>query len=72
MTMIEDEYRVRLMPFPGDIKAAVRFDKEGFPNIYINVKLSPEAQKRAFLHELRHIQRDDINNDLPIEEVERE
>ena len=72
MTITEDEYRVRLFPFPGDIKSAVRFDKEGFPNIYINENHSPEARKKAFLHELRHIQRDDINNDLPIEEVERE
>lgn len=70
--MTEDEYRVYIMPFPGDIKAAVRFDKEGFPNIYINDKLSPAARKRAFMHELRHILRDDINNSLPIEEVERE
>lgn len=51
---------------------AVRVDADGFPSIYINGALSPAAQKRAFMHELRHILRDDINNSLPIEEVERE
>lgn len=72
MTITEDGYRVYLMPFPGDINGAVRVDEEGYPSIYINEYLSPEARKKAFLHELRHILRDDINNNLPIEEVERE
>lgn len=66
----EDEYRVYLMPFPGDIMSAVRVDAEGFPSIYINDKLSPAAKKRAFLHELRHIERDDFYNNMTIDEVE--
>lgn len=66
----DDEYRVYMMPFPGDIKAAVRVDTEGFPSIYINDALAPEAAKRAFLHELRHIERDDLYNDRPIRDVE--
>lgn len=70
MTLTDDEYRVYLMPFPGDIMGAVRIDNEGFPSIYINDALSPAAKKQAFLHELRHIQRDDFYNNLPIEEVE--
>ena len=70
--MDEDEYTVCLMPFPGDIKAAVRIDEEGYPTIYINEALAPEAAKRAFIHELRHIRRDDLYNDRPINEVEAE
>ena len=70
MTITNDEYRVYLMPFPGNINGAVRVDVDGFPSIYINDALSPAAKKRAFLHELRHIQRDDFYNNLPIEEVE--
>lgn len=68
--MTEDEYRVYMMPFPGDIMGAVRVDAEGFPSIYINDALSPEAKKRAFLHELKHIERDDFFNNMTIEEVE--
>lgn len=68
--MNDELYRVYMLPFPGDIKAAVRLDAEGFPSIYINDALSPAAKKRAFLHELRHIREDDHYNDRPIEEVE--
>jgi hypothetical protein len=68
--MTEDEYRIYMMPFPGDIKAAVRIDKDGFPCIYINDALGPQAAKRAFLHELRHIERDDLYNDKPIDVIE--
>lgn len=70
MTLTDDEYRVYMMPFPGDIMGAVRVDAEGFPSIYINDALSPEAKKRALLHELRHIERDDFYNSLTIDEVE--
>lgn len=70
--MSDDEYRVYMMPLPGTIKAAVKLDNEGFPSIYINDALAPDARKKAFIHELRHIERDDFFNDLPIEEVESE
>ena len=59
-----------MVPFPGDVLGAVRIDVEGFPSIYINDALSPQARKKAFLHELRHIQRDDMYNGKPIEEIE--
>jgi len=72
MTLTDDEYRVYLMPFPGDIMGAVRIDNEGFPSIYINDALSPEAKKRAFLHELQHIERDDFFNNMTIEEIEND
>lgn len=48
----------------------MRIDQDGFPSIYINDSLSPEAKKRAFMHELRHLRRNDMYNDRPIEEVE--
>lgn len=68
--MTDQNYRVYMMPFPGDIEAAVRIDQDGFPSIYINDSLSPEAKKRAFMHELRHLKRNDMFNDRTIEEVE--
>ena len=52
---MDEEYRVYLMPFPGDVLGAVRVDAEGFPSIYINDALSPAARRRVFDHELRHI-----------------
>ena len=67
-----DEYRVYMVPFPGDIRAAVRLDPEGYPSIYINDALSPAAKKRAFLHELKHILEDDFYNGKSIREVEQD
>ena len=60
--MIDLEYAVILMPFPGDIYAAVRLSPDGYPTIYINDKLAPEARKKALEHELRHLKREDFYN----------
>lgn len=69
--MTEDEFRVYLVPLPATVHGAVRVDKDGFPSIYINQDLSPQAKKDAFRHEMRHIQRDDFYNNKSIEEVEK-
>lgn len=66
-----DDYRVILMPFPGDVYACVRVDPDGYPTIYINEALSPDAQRRALAHELHHFQNGDLFNYLTIEDVER-
>lgn len=68
--LCEGEYRVYFVPFPGDIKAVARLDEEGFPSIYINENLSQNARKAAFLHEIRHIVRDDHTNEKSIKEAE--
>lgn len=70
--MIFGEYRVYLVKLPGTIHGAVRIDKDGFPSIYINESLSPDAKKAAFLHEMRHIGNDDFYNNLPIETIEKD
>lgn len=72
MKLYEDEYCCRLIRFPGSIHAAVMLTQDGsdFPNIYINDQLSPQAQQEAFLHELRHLERDDFHNELTINEIE--
>lgn len=68
--LIDGEYCVRMVCFPGDIKGAVRLSEDGFANIYINDQLAPEEKKKAFAHEVRHIELDDFYNGKPIEEVE--
>lgn len=72
MKLYEGEYCCRLIRFPGSIHAAVMLTLDGsdFPNIYINDQLSPEARREAFLHELRHLERDDFQNNLSIFEIE--
>lgn len=68
--MNEDEYRVYFVAFPATIRAACRIDETGFPSIYINDALSPQAKKAAFLHELNHIKRNDHYNDKTIKRIE--
>jgi hypothetical protein len=70
--MIElfDDYRVYLIKLPATVRGAVRIDNDGFASIYINEQLSPQAKKAAFLHEIRHLQNDDMYNDKSIYEVE--
>ncbi len=70
--MIElfDDYRVYLVKLPATVRGAVRIDNDGFASIYINEQLSPQAKKAAFLHEIRHLQNDDMYNDKSIYEVE--
>ena len=65
-----DDYRVYLVKLPATVRGAVRIDNDGFASIYINDQLSPQAKKAAFLHEMRHLQNDDMYNDKSINEVE--
>lgn len=58
------------MTMPGDVLATVSVDEDGYASIFINEQLAPEARKRAFMHELRHIRRGDMYNDHTIEDVE--
>lgn len=69
--MTEDGFRVYLVKLPGDVRGAVRIDEEGFASIYINDDLSPKAKKAVFLHEIRHIKRNDHTNVNTIREVEQ-
>ena len=68
--MIDGDYIVRMVDFPGDIAGATRLSPDGFANIYINDWLSPQARRKAFDHEIRHINNDDFYNDEPIEKIE--
>ena len=65
-----DDYRVYLVKLPGTVHGAIRIDNDGFASIYINEQLSPQAKRAAFLHEIRHLQNDDMYNDKSIYEVE--
>lgn len=69
--MSEDEYRVYLIDLPDDVRGAVRLDEDGFASIYINSRLSEQTKKAAFLHEIRHIRRNDHYNLRNIREIER-
>ena len=69
--MIDGEYAVRMVNLPGDIHGAVRLSDDGFANIYINDALSPQAKRKAFAHEKKHIDNGDFYNGKPIQDIER-
>ena len=72
MKYLEGEYTVRMLNFPGDIHACLKLTRDGseYPNVYINDQLSPPARRKAFLHEMRHLEDDDFRNEKSIDEAE--
>lgn len=61
---------VRLMQLPYHINAFTVMDENDDYNIYINARLTCECRSKAYMHELRHIKRNDFHNFLPIKEAE--
>ena len=65
-----DDYITRLVSLPTTVRGFVAVDADGNPNIYINARLTEEERQRAYLHEVRHIIRGDLDSDLPIQLIE--
>lgn len=61
---------VRIIDLPVTVRGLVAEDETGWPNVYINARLSREMQREALRHELDHIAEDDLYNTQPIEVVE--
>lgn len=69
---LPENCRVRLVDLPIQAGGMIAVDETGFVNIYLNARLSREAQRRALQHELRHHYRGDLYSDRDIRAVERE
>lgn len=67
---LNKDYCIRLIALPCTIKGVTVQDIDGFYNVYINSRLSIEAQNKAILHELTHIKRCDFDSFEPIELIE--
>ena len=65
-----NEYRIIYLDLPCTINGMTVKDSSGFYNIYINAHLCVEAQKKAILHELTHIKRNDFYSLADIQQVE--
>ena len=65
------DYQTFLMPLPGKVNEAVVANEDGSYTIFIEETLSPEHQKRAFLHALRHLSGDDFGK-TDVQEIEKE
>ena len=64
------DFFVRVVPFPVAVGGLVMPNDDGTYSIYINANVDYYRQRRAFLHELGHIVRNDFD-DKPIESCER-
>lgn len=61
---------VRLIDLDVKVGGLIAVDEDGFVNIYLNARLSRDAQLRALRHELTHYLRGDFYSDADIREVE--
>lgn len=62
---------IREISLPYSVRAFTVPDEQGDYNVYINSSLSAEQRHRSFLHELRHIKRNDFyKSDMTAAEIE--
>jgi hypothetical protein len=65
-----DDVVLHLVDCEVSIRGGTRIDEDGVAHVFINSRLSSDAQQRVLKHELKHIHCDDFHNDLPIHTVE--
>ncbi len=56
------ECTVILKDLPPSVRGFVFHDDDGRPVIILNSRLTREANGQSYLHELRHIERGDLDN----------
>ena len=67
------EYHIHLLSFPPSVLAAVVALDDGTYDVFINDALPRQLQLKALRHELRHIEKGHLHNDvLTVEDMERE
>lgn len=57
---------IRGLKLPLTVKGATVLDENGDYNVYINILLSVEIQKKATKHELKHIKKEHFYNFDPV------
>ena len=55
-----DDVNVQVLDFGNSIPATVTINEDGSFSIFLNARLSYEQRMQAYLHEMRHIQKDDF------------
>lgn len=64
------EHCVRYVALPFSMHGITVEDSSGFYNIYINSQLAEADQRKALIHELRHVLRGDFDSGKALGEVE--
>jgi hypothetical protein len=63
---------IRLTQFPDRVKAMTVVDENSDYNIYINSTLSQDEMKKAYLHELQHIEKKHFDKEISVAQAEGE
>ena len=56
------EYRVTLAKLPTSVRGYVFIEEDGVPRIVLNSNLTREQNRRTMDHEVRHIERGELND----------
>jgi len=67
------DFKVKLVPFPNqaaDSCVVTDPDGSGFLTIVINANIPRERQIKAYQHELKHIENDDLYSDELVKDIE--
>lgn len=67
-----DEIFCRSISLPTKINAVTVVDDNGNYNVYINANLSIEEQKKAYIHEIRHIKKNHFFIQKAVKDCEQE
>lgn len=68
--MTSDDYCVRVIDLPYEVRGFVALSPDGFANIYLNARLSRDEQRNTFRHELRHVANNDFYSERDIRSIE--
>ncbi len=63
---------IRLTQLPNRVKAMTVMDENADYNIYLNSALSQDEMKKAYLHELQHIEKKHFDHDISVAKAEGE
>jgi hypothetical protein len=66
-----DNVYLRYISLPPTVKGLTVQDEEGDYNIYINARLTYEANLQTLMHEIKHIKNRDFHKLLHIRDIEK-
>jgi hypothetical protein len=66
-----DNIYLRYISLPPTIKGLTVQDEAGDYNIYVNTRLTYEANRQTLQHEIKHIASNDFFKDLPVKDIEK-
>lgn len=68
-----ENYQIKYLNLPITVKGFTLYDgADDYYTIVLNCKYSYDSMRQTFLHEIKHIARDDFHSNKSTAEIERE